>query len=49
MPQAGEFPAVLAKEDAIEFGNVRRNPALDAVLFRFEPPPGADVIGRAAP
>ena len=22
---------------------------LDAALFRFEPPPGADVIGRAAP
>ena len=27
----------------------RRNPALDPALFRFEPPPGADVIGRAGP
>ncbi len=32
----------------IEFTSVRRDPALDASLFRFTPPPGADVIGRAA-
>jgi len=33
----------------IEFGAVRRNRPLGGELFRFEPPPGADVIGRAAP
>ena len=28
------------------FSNVRRNPLLDQQLFRFEPPPGADVVGN---
>ena len=29
----------------IRFEDVERNPALDGGLFRFEPPPGVDVIG----
>lgn len=29
----------------LRFSDVERNPALKARLFRFEPPPGADVIG----
>ena len=29
----------------LEFSDVERNPDLDERLFRFEPPPGADVIG----
>jgi outer membrane lipoprotein carrier protein len=39
----------LGQATVIEFGNLRRNVPLDAGLFRFEPPPGADVIGRAVP
>jgi outer membrane lipoprotein carrier protein len=46
---AMELRDKLGQATVIEFGNVRRNPTLDAALFRFEPPPGADVIGRAAP
>ena len=46
---AMELRDKLGQATVIEFGNVRRNPALDPALFRFEPPPGADVIGRAAP
>jgi outer membrane lipoprotein carrier protein len=46
---AMELRDKLGQATVIEFGNVRRNPPLDAALFRFEPPPGADVIGRAAP
>jgi outer membrane lipoprotein carrier protein len=38
----------LGQLTVIEFTDVRRNPSLDASLFRFTPPPGADVIGRAA-
>jgi outer membrane lipoprotein carrier protein len=46
---AMELRDKLGQATVIEFGNVRRNPSLDPSLFRFEPPPGADVIGRAAP
>jgi outer membrane lipoprotein carrier protein len=46
---AMELRDKLGQTTVIEFGRLRRNPALDAALFRFEPPPGADVIGRAAP
>lgn len=44
---------LMAMEDAfglrteIRFFEVRRNEPLDAVLFAFTPPPGADVIGDA--
>jgi outer membrane lipoprotein carrier protein len=46
---AMELRDKLGQTTLIEFGGVRRNAALDPALFRFEPPPGADVIGRAAP
>lgn len=44
---AMELRDKLGQSTVIEFGNVRRNPQLDPSLFRFQPPPGADVIGRA--
>jgi len=46
---AMELRDKLGQLTVIEFGNLRRNAPLDPRLFRFEPPPGADVIGRAAP
>ena len=39
----------LGQSTSLDFSNVRRNVALDAALFRFEPPKGADVIGDAKP
>jgi len=39
----------LGQSTQIDFGNVRRNVALDARLFRFVPPKGADVIGQVTP
>jgi outer membrane lipoprotein carrier protein len=46
---AMELEDKLGQTTVVEFGNVRRNSALDGDLFRFTPPPGADVIGEAAP
>jgi len=46
---AMELRDKLGQRTVIEFGGVRRNPPLDEAQFRFEPPPGADVIGRAGP
>lgn len=46
---AMELRDKLGQVTLIEFGAVRRNQPLGGELFRFEPPPGADVIGRAAP
>jgi outer membrane lipoprotein carrier protein len=46
---AMELRDKLGQRTVIEFGRLRRNVPLDPRLFRFEPPPGADVIGRAAP
>lgn len=46
---AMELRDQLGQSTVIEFGAVRRNAVLDQRLFRFEPPPGADVIGRADP
>jgi outer membrane lipoprotein carrier protein len=46
---AMELRDKLGQRTVIEFGQLRRNVPLDPRLFRFEPPPGADVIGRAAP
>jgi outer membrane lipoprotein carrier protein len=45
---AMELRDKLGQLTVIEFTAVRRDPPLDASLFRFTPPPGADVIGRAA-
>ena len=48
---ADDRPVLIVMEDAfglrteIRFEDVERNPALDGGLFRFEPPPGVDVIG----
>jgi outer membrane lipoprotein carrier protein len=52
--RGGELAAMelrdkLGQATVIEFGAVKRNVPLDDKLFRFEPPPGADVIGRAEP
>lgn len=46
---AMELRDKLGQSTVIEFGALRRNPPVDQRLFRFEPPPGADVIGRAEP
>ena len=46
---AMELRDKLGQTTVIEFGALRRTPPLDQRLFRFEPPPGADVIGRAEP
>jgi len=46
----GEVPARMTLWDAmeqvtvIEFSDGRVNPALDEALFRFEPPPGVDIL-----
>ncbi|RPI13435.1 MAG: outer membrane lipoprotein carrier protein LolA [Lysobacterales bacterium] len=39
----------LGQSTTLEFARLRRGAKLDDALFRFEPPPGADVIGRAEP
>jgi outer membrane lipoprotein carrier protein len=39
----------LGQSTEIGFNDVRRNTVLDKGLFRFVPPPGADVIGDAGP
>jgi outer membrane lipoprotein carrier protein len=46
---AMELRDKLGQTTIIEFGALRRNVALDQRLFRFEPPPGADVSGRSEP
>jgi outer membrane lipoprotein carrier protein len=37
----------LGQTTEIEFARIERNPRLDASTFRFTPPPGVDVVGRA--
>lgn len=37
----------LGQTTAIEFSKVERNPRIDATIFRFTPPAGVDVVGRA--
>lgn len=37
----------LGQTTEIEFERVERNPRLDDSTFRFTPPPGVDVVGRA--
>ena len=46
---AMELKDKLGQTTALDFSNVRRNVPLDASLFRFEPPKGADVIGEPKP
>lgn len=50
----GDRLALMVLEDAfgirteIRFDDLTRNPDLEQGLFRFEPPPGVDVVGEAA-
>ena len=37
----------LGQTTDIEFSRVERNPRLDPASFRFTPPPGVDIVGRA--
>jgi outer membrane lipoprotein carrier protein len=37
----------LGQTTRLEFAQVERNPHFDASTFRFTPPPGVDVVGRA--
>ncbi|HEY5559963.1 MAG TPA: outer membrane lipoprotein chaperone LolA [Steroidobacteraceae bacterium] len=39
----------LGQTTDLAFERVERNPKLDASQFSFTPPPGVDVVGRAAP
>jgi outer membrane lipoprotein carrier protein len=41
-----ELEDKLAQHTRIEFDAAKRNPRLSAGLFAFQPPPGADVIGK---
>jgi outer membrane lipoprotein carrier protein len=49
----GDLPEQLELVDGLEqvtrvvFSDIRVNPTLDAGVFTFAPPPGADVIGSA--
>ncbi len=36
----------LGQVTRLDFDRIERNPALDAALFSFVPPPGVDVVGR---
>ena len=45
---AMELVDKLGQTTTIQFAQVKRGVALDESLFRFVPPPGADVIGEAA-
>ena len=38
----------LGQTTELEFSGVERNPQFDPGTFRFAPPPGVDVVGRAA-
>lgn len=44
--RAMELADKLGDTTRIEFTGVRRNAVLDASVFKFEPPAGADVIGK---
>jgi outer membrane lipoprotein carrier protein len=37
----------LGQKTEIQLWKVERNPRFDSSLFKFEPPPGVDVVGRA--
>lgn len=46
---AMELADKLGQSTALDFSHVKRNGKVDAALFRFVPPKGADVIGDAGP
>jgi outer membrane lipoprotein carrier protein len=37
----------LGQATRLDFERIERNPRVDAEAFRFTPPPGVDVVGRA--
>jgi outer membrane lipoprotein carrier protein len=41
-----ELKDAFANVTTLTFGTFERNATLDAALFRFTPPPGADVVGE---
>jgi outer membrane lipoprotein carrier protein len=43
--QIMELADSFGQTTVLKFSAMRRNPKLDAALFRFVPPKGADVIG----
>ncbi|MBI2316529.1 MAG: outer membrane lipoprotein chaperone LolA [Betaproteobacteria bacterium] len=44
-PEVMEFQDSFGQTTVLRFTSFQRNPKLDAALFRFSPPRGADVIG----
>jgi outer membrane lipoprotein carrier protein len=45
LPQAMILLDAFGQTTSLRFSDVKRNPALPPDLFRFTPPPGADVVG----
>ena len=45
-PEVMEFYDNFGQKTVVRFVSFQRNPKLDAALFRFTPPKGADVIGE---
>jgi len=45
-PEVMEFHDNFGQKTVVRFVSFQRNPKLDASLFRFSPPKGADVIGE---
>jgi outer membrane lipoprotein carrier protein len=48
LPRAMELTDAFGQVTSLRFTSIERDPALAADLFRFEVPPGADVVGDAA-
>jgi outer membrane lipoprotein carrier protein len=46
MPRTMELHDSFGQVTQLSFGSFERNAAVDAGLFRFVPPPGADVVGE---
>ncbi len=44
--QAMELTDHFGQTTTLRFSGLERNPKVDAALFHFEPPPGADVLGE---
>ena len=47
LPRAMELKDSLGNVTTLKFETFDRNPVQDANLFRFTPPPGADIVGEA--
>ena len=48
LPRRMELTDAFGQITTLEFASVERNPSLDATLFRFDVPQGADVVGEGA-